>query len=94
MITRNVSSAPRNEYLRCDGKGFNSSLGGFSSEGNILSSIGGNFSNLGVHPFASNTSLCSIMECRNLDLDVVTSSTQLGLTRQDMRGSSYETLST
>ena len=94
MITENVSSAPRNAYLRYDGKGFNSSLGGFSSEGNTLSSIGGNFSNLGAHPFSSSTSLCSIMECRNYDLDVVTSSIQLGLTRQDMRGSSYETLST
>ena len=94
MIIGKVSSTPKNAYLRCDGKGFNSSLGGLSSEGNTLSSIGGNFSNLGVHPFASNTSLCSIMECRNSDSDVVTSSTQLGLTRQDMRGSSYETLST
>ena len=65
MITGNVSSAPRNAYLRCDGKGFNSSLGGFSSEGNTLSSIGGDVSNLGAHPFASNTSLCSIMQCRN-----------------------------
>ena len=94
MITENISFAPRNAYLRYDGKGFNLSLGGLSSEGNTLSSIGGNFSNLGVHPFASNTSLCSIMECRNSDSDVVTSSIQLGLTRQDMRGSSYETLST
>ena len=72
MITGKVSSTPKNAYLRCDGKGFNSSLGGFSSEGNTLSSIGGNVSNS----------------------DVVTSSTQLGLTSQDMRGSSYETLST
>ena len=93
MITGKVSSTPKNAYLRCDGKGFNSSLGGLSSEGNTLSSIGGNGSNLGAHPFASNTSLCSIMECRNSNSDVVTSSTQLGLTRQDMRGSSYETLS-
>ena len=94
MITGKVSSTPKNAYLRCDGKGFNSSLGGLSSEGNTLSSIGGNVSNLGAHPFASNTSLCSIMECRNSNLDVVTSSTQLGFTRQDMRGSLYETLST
>ena len=65
MITGKVSSTPRNAYLRCDGKGFNSSLGGFSSEGNTLSLIGGNSSNLGAHPFASSTSLCSIMECRN-----------------------------
>ena len=93
MITGKVSSTPKNAYLRCDGKGFNSSLGGFSSEGNTLSSIGGNVLNLGAYPFAFNTSLCSIMECRNTDSDVVTSSTQLGLTRQDMRGSSYETLS-
>ena len=33
MITGNVSSTPKNAYLRCDGKGFNSSLGGLSSEG-------------------------------------------------------------
>ena len=91
MITGKVSSTPRNVYLRCDGKGFNSSLGGISSEGNTLSSIGGNFSNLGAHPFAYITSLCSIMECRNSNSDVVTSSTQLGLNRQDLRGSSYET---
>ena len=58
MIIGKVTSTPRNAYLRCDGKGFNSSLGGFSSEGNTLSSIGGNFSNLGAHPFASSTSLC------------------------------------
>ena len=32
MITGNVSSTPKNAYLRCDGKGFNSSLGGLSSE--------------------------------------------------------------
>ena len=94
MITGNVSSSPRNAYLRCDGKGFNTSLGGFSFEGNTLSSIGGKFSNLGAYPFACNTLLCSIMECRNSDSDVVTSSTELGLTRQYMRGSSYETLST
>ena len=93
MITRKVSSTPKNAYLRCDGNDFNSSLGGLFSEGNNLFSIGGNGSNLGSHPFTSNTSLCSIMECRNSDSDVVTSSTQLGLTRQDMRGSSYETLS-
>ena len=43
MITGKVSSTPRNAYLRCDGKGFNSSLGGFSSEGKNLSSISGNF---------------------------------------------------
>ena len=49
MITGKVSSTPRNAYFRCDGKGFNSSLGGFSSEGNTLSSIGDNFSNLGAH---------------------------------------------
>ena len=52
MIIGKVSSTPRNAYLRCDGKGFNSILGGFSSKGNTLSSIGGNFSNLGAHPFA------------------------------------------
>ena len=80
MITEKVSSTPRNAYLRCDGKGYNSSLGGFSFEGNTLSSIGGNFSNLGAQPFASITSLCSIMQCRNSNLDVVTSLTQLGLT--------------
>ena len=55
MITGKVSSTPKNAYLICDGKGFNSSLGGLSSEGNTLSSIGGNGSNLGAHPFASNT---------------------------------------
>ena len=88
MITGNFSSTPKNAYLRCYGKGFNSSLGGLSSEGNALSSIGGNGSNLGAHPFTSNTSLCSIMECRNSDSDVVTSSSQLGLTKHDMRGSS------
>ena len=91
MVIRKVSSTPRNAYLRCDGKGFNSRLGGFSSEGNTLSSISGNFSNLGAHPFASITSLCTIMECKNSNPYVVTSSTQLGLTRQDLRGSSYET---
>ena len=91
MITGKVSSTPRNAYLRCDGKGFNSSLGGFSSKGNTLSSIGGNFSNLGAYLSASITSLCSILECRNCNSYVVTSSTQLGLTRQDLRGSSYET---
>ena len=91
MITEKVSSTPRNAYLRCNGKGFNSSLGVFSFECNTMSSIGGNFSNLGAHPFASITSLCSIMECRKSNSDVVTSSTQLGLTRQDLRGSSYET---
>ena len=58
MITGKVSSTPKNAYLRCDGKGFNSSLGGLSSEGNALSSIGGNGSNLGAHPLTSNTSLC------------------------------------
>ena len=52
MITGKVSSTPRNAYLRCDGKGLNSSLGGFSFEGITLSSIGGNFSNLDDHPFA------------------------------------------
>ena len=76
--------------LRCDGKGFNSSLCGFSFEG-YLSSISGKFSNMAAHPFASITLLCSIMECRKSNSDVVTSSTQLGLTRQDLRGSSYET---
>ena len=81
MINGKVSSTPRNAYLRCDGKGFNSSLGGFSSEGNTLFSIGGNLSNLGAHPFASITSLCSIMECGNSNSDVLTSLTQLGLTR-------------
>ena len=91
MITRKVSSTPRNAYLRCDGKGFKSSLGAFSSEGNTLSPFGGNFSNLGAHPFAYITSLCSIMECTKSNLNVVTSSIQLGLTRQDLRGSSYET---
>ena len=50
MITGNVSSIPKNVYLRCDGKGFNSSLGGFSFEDNALSLIGGNGSNLGAHP--------------------------------------------
>ena len=49
MITEKVSSTPKNTYLRCDGKGFNSSLGGLSSEGNALSLIGGNGSNLGAH---------------------------------------------
>ena len=39
MIIRNVSSTLKNAYLRCDGKGFNSSLGGLSSEGNALSLI-------------------------------------------------------
>ena len=72
MITGKVSSTPKKAYLRCDGKGFNSSLCGLSSEGNALSSIGGNGSNLGVHPFTSSTSLCSIMECRNSDSNVVT----------------------
>ena len=91
MIIGKVSSTPRNAYLRCDGKDFNSSLGGFSFDNNTLSSVGGNFSNLGAYPFASITSLCSIMECRNSNSDVVTSSTQFGLTRQDLRGSSYET---
>ena len=56
MIIGKVSSTPKNAYLRCDGKGFNSSLGGLSSEGNTLSSIGSNGSNLGAHPFASNIS--------------------------------------
>ena len=91
MIIGKVSSTPKNAYLSYDGKGFNSSLGGFFSEGNTLSSIGGNFSNLGAHPFAFITSLCSVMECRNSNSEVVISSTQLGLTRQDLRGSSYET---
>ena len=40
MITGKVSSAPKKAYLRCDGKGFNSSLGSLSSEGNALSSFG------------------------------------------------------
>ena len=31
MITGKISSTPKNAYLRCDGKGFNSSLGGLSS---------------------------------------------------------------
>ena len=74
MITGKVYSAPKKAYLRCDGKGFNSSLGGLSSEGNALSSFGGNGSNLGTHPFTSSTSLFSIMECRNSDSNVVTSS--------------------
>ena len=87
MITEKVSSTPRNAYMRCDGKGFNSSLGGFSSEGNTLSSIGCNFSNLGAHSFASITLLFSIMEYRKSNSDVVTSLNQLGLTRQDLRGS-------
>ena len=43
MITGKVSFTPRNAYLRCHGKGFNSSLGGFSSDGNTLSSIVGKF---------------------------------------------------
>ena len=60
MITGKVTSTPRNTYLRCDGKGFNSSLGGFSSEGNTLSSIGGNFSNMGAYPFASITSYAQL----------------------------------
>ena len=74
MITGNISSTPKNEYLRCDCRGFNSRLGGLSSEGNALSSISGKGSNLGAHPFTSNTLLCSIMECKNSDSDVVTSS--------------------
>ena len=93
MITGKVSSSPKNAYLRCVGKGLSSSLGGFSSEGHALSSFGGNGSNLGVHPFTSNTSLCSIIECKNSDSSVVTSSSQLGLTKHDLRGSSCETLS-
>ena len=93
MITGKVSSFPKNAYLRCVGKGFSSSLGGLSSEGNALSSFGGNGSNLGVHPLTSNTSLCSIIEYRNSDSSVVTSSSQLGLTKHDLRGSSCETLS-
>ena len=64
MITGKVSSSPKKAYLRCVGKGFNSSLGGLSSEGNALSSFGGNGSNLGAHPLTSNISLCSIMECK------------------------------
>ena len=74
MITGKVSSTPKNAYLRCEGKGFNSSSGGLSSEGNALSSIGGYGSNLGAHPLTSNTSLCSIMDCRNSDFEVVTDS--------------------
>ena len=31
-IAGNVSSTPKNAYLRCDGKGFSSSLGGLSFE--------------------------------------------------------------
>ena len=42
MITEKVSSAPKKAYLRCGGKGSNASLGGLSSEGNVLSSIGSN----------------------------------------------------
>ena len=30
MITRKVSSTPRIAFLRCDGRGFNPSLGGDS----------------------------------------------------------------
>ena len=93
MITGKVSFALKKAYLRCDGKGFNSSLGGLSSEGNALSSFGGNGSNLGTHPFTPSTSLCSIMECRNYESNVVTSSSQLGLIRHDVRGSSCKTLS-
>ena len=93
MISGKASTAPKKAYLRCDGKGFNSSLGGLSSEGNALSSIGGNGSNLGTYPFTSSTSLCSIIECRNSDSNVVTSSSQLGLTKHDVRGSSCKTLS-
>ena len=92
MITGKVSSSPKKAYLRCVGKGFCSSLGGLSSEDNALSSFGGNGSNLGAHPLTSNTSLCSIIECRNSDSCVVTSSSQLGLTKHDLRGSSCETL--
>ena len=55
MIIGKVSCSPKNAYLRCAGKGFSSSLGGFSSEGNVLSSFGGNGSNLGAHPLTSNT---------------------------------------
>ena len=58
MITGKVSCSPKNAYLRCVGKGFSSSLGGLSLEGNVLSSFGGKVSNLGVHPLTSNTSLC------------------------------------
>ena len=46
MIIRKVSSTPKNAYDY-----------GLSSEGNTLSLIGGNVSNLGAHPFTSNTSL-------------------------------------
>ena len=74
MITGKVSSSPKNAYLRCVGKGFSSSLGGLSLEGNALSSFCGNGSNLGAHPLTSNTSLCSIIECRNSVSNVVTSS--------------------
>ena len=66
MITGKVSSSPKNAYLRWVGKGFSSSLGGFSSEGNVLSSFAGKGSNLGAHPLTSNTSLCSIREWRTL----------------------------
>ena len=31
MITGKVFSSPKKAYLRCDGKGFSSSLGGLSS---------------------------------------------------------------
>ena len=55
MITGKVSPTPKNVYLRCDGKVFNSSLGCLSSEGNTLSSIGGNGSNLGAHPVTPHT---------------------------------------
>ena len=93
MITGKVSSSPKNAYLRCVGKGFSSSLGGLSSEGNVLSSFGGKGSNLGSYPLTPNTSLCSIIEWRNSDSKVVTSSSQFGLTRHDLRGSSCEPLS-
>ena len=90
MIIGKVSSAPTKAYLRRDGKGFNLSLGGLSSEGNALSSIGGNGSNLGAHPFTSSTSLCSIMECRT---PILMWSLPHPNYKQGMRGSSCETLS-
>ena len=93
MITGKVSYSSKKAYLRCVGKGFSSSLGGLSSEGNALSSFGGIGSNLGAHPLTSNTSLCSIIKCRNSDSYVVTSSSPLRLTKHDLRGSSCETLS-
>ena len=55
IITGKVSFSPKKEYLRSDGNGFNSSLGGWTLDGTGLFVRGGSSSGFGFQYFFSYT---------------------------------------